>query len=615
MWSGSGDSNTLTNAPITVNGSDVSFSGDINLPDDGKAIFGTGSDLEIYHDATNSFISNSTGQINITSSIIALRNQANNETMLRVVEDGAVELFYNNDLKLVTTNTGVAVTGDISATDGLFSGALTLNNRLLLGSYVQHVGDDDTYFGFSNDNNYKVKVGGNDNILSNINAVSLAYAGNVKLATTNTGVDVSGVTKTDSILINATSPIASSIVTLNKASTSTGTDVSQFYDVTKENTTDSAASETYGVVNRVDNISNFENGSIISLNNVCRVSGTGDVENVYPCINQASITGTGTIDWVIGSFNEVLLSNASGTVNNLRGTHTAVDLVLGATAGEITLLSFDFDQSAGTTITGDFQFIKIKNEQPIASSIGGTARALNIESELPSFFAGSIGIGTNSPDAKLDIKGSVSTALTGIVSVTISTTAVVGVGTLFTTELEVGNAIKIGAEIFTVSTITDALNLTIDSAHVAGASAVTAYSDSTLFNVDNGNDVNLLTVDKSGSATFASSVSATDFIGVKASSVNEQYNSYSASDTISDTNYNVNTGVSASTTITVPTGLSTNRSWELTSFGFSFTIVAASGVTITIINNSEANNLVIQGKHSAKLVATSTANQFLLIKY
>ena len=126
------------------------------------------------------------------------------------------------------------------------------------------------------------------------------------------------------------------------------------------------------------------------------------------------------------------------------------------------------------------------------------------------FTNGNVVIGTTSPDAKLNIKGSVSTALTGTVSVTIATTAVVGVGTLFTTELEVGDAIKIGTEIFAVATITDALNLTIDSAHAAGASAVTAYSDSTLFNVDNGNDVNLLTVDKSGSATFGSSVSATD---------------------------------------------------------------------------------------------------------
>ena len=120
--------------------------------------------------------------------------------------------------------------------------------------------------------------------------------------------------------------------------------------------------------------------------------------------------------------------------------------------------------------------------------------------------SGNVGIGTTNPGAKLNIKGSVSTALTGTVSVTIATTAVVGVGTLFTTELEVGDAIKIGTEIFTVATITDALNLNINSAHVAGASAVIAYSDSTLFNVNTGEDRNLLTVDKSGLATFASSV-------------------------------------------------------------------------------------------------------------
>ena len=229
---------------------------------------------------------------------------------------------------------------------------------------------------------------------------------NVGIGTTSPGVklDVSGVTKTDSILINATSPIASSIVTLNKASTSTGTDVGQFYDITKENTTDSTTSVIYGVVNRVDSTSAFENRGIITQNNIGRVTGTGDFSYVYPSYNQSSIKGTGTVDYAVGGYNEASLNNASGTVNNLWGTHTEVQLTAG-TAGEISLLNFDFDQSAGTTITGDFQYINISNDQPVLN-ISGTARALNIESDLPSFFSGSIGIGTSSPSYKLTAYGS-----------------------------------------------------------------------------------------------------------------------------------------------------------------------------------------------------------------
>jgi hypothetical protein len=67
------------------------------------------------------------------------------------------------------------------------------------------------------------------------------------------------------------------------------------------------------------------------------------------------------------------------------------------------------------------------------------------------------------------------TTLTGTVSVTAGTAAVVGVGTLFTTELVVGDVIKIGTELHTVSVITDALNLTLAANHVAGAAGA-AYS-------------------------------------------------------------------------------------------------------------------------------------------
>ena len=73
------------------------------------------------------------------------------------------------------------------------------------------------------------------------------------------------------------------------------------------------------------------------------------------------------------------------------------------------------------------------------------------------------------------VAGAAESALTGTVTVVISTNAVVGVGTAFTTELVAGTSIiKIGTEYFTVSAITDDLNLTLDSAHAAGAAGATA---------------------------------------------------------------------------------------------------------------------------------------------
>ncbi len=61
------------------------------------------------------------------------------------------------------------------------------------------------------------------------------------------------------------------------------------------------------------------------------------------------------------------------------------------------------------------------------------------------------------------------TALTGTVTVSAGTAAVVGVSTAFETELAIGDVVKIGTELLTVLTITDDDNLTLAANHVAGA--------------------------------------------------------------------------------------------------------------------------------------------------
>ena len=122
---------------------------------------------------------------------------------------------------------------------------------------------------------------------------------------------------------------------------------------------------------------------------------------------------------------------------------------------------------------------------------------------------GNVGIGTTEPSALLNLKGTLSSALTGTVAVTNLSTAVVGTGTLFTTELAVDDSIKIGSEIFTVSAITDALNLTLDSAYQGStASGLTAYRDPTLFAIDNGDAVNKLTITRSGNVGIGTSTPA-----------------------------------------------------------------------------------------------------------
>jgi len=90
---------------------------DILFPDNAKAMFGAGSDLQIYHDANHSNIrENGTGNLQIWGNNIVLYNSSGDEIHAQFTTDGAVELRYNNGIKLTTTATGVAITGAVKPT-------------------------------------------------------------------------------------------------------------------------------------------------------------------------------------------------------------------------------------------------------------------------------------------------------------------------------------------------------------------------------------------------------------------------------------------------------------------------------------------------------------------
>ena len=70
---------------------------DIHFPDSGKAIWGTGSDLTIHHDSSNSYIKDEgTGTLYICGSTVQLNNAANSEPMLIASQDGSVTLHHDS---------------------------------------------------------------------------------------------------------------------------------------------------------------------------------------------------------------------------------------------------------------------------------------------------------------------------------------------------------------------------------------------------------------------------------------------------------------------------------------------------------------------------------------
>ena len=118
---------TVQNSGVTLDDSNH-----MSFPDDAKAQFGGSNDLQIYHDASNSFINDAgTGNLKIASSQIDLLGGTDaGETMATFVDDGAVTLYHDNSAKIATSATGVSITGTVLATtdtDTSNTGSVTLD--------------------------------------------------------------------------------------------------------------------------------------------------------------------------------------------------------------------------------------------------------------------------------------------------------------------------------------------------------------------------------------------------------------------------------------------------------------------------------------------------------
>ena len=93
--------------------------GNVDFADNGKIRLGTGNDLEIYHNGTDSIIADvGTGDLYIRgSNDIRLQSGTGADTYAHFQESGYAKLYHNSAEKLATTSTGINVTGLVDAND------------------------------------------------------------------------------------------------------------------------------------------------------------------------------------------------------------------------------------------------------------------------------------------------------------------------------------------------------------------------------------------------------------------------------------------------------------------------------------------------------------------
>ena len=84
----------------------------LTLADSVVSYWGTGGDLQIYHDGSHSQIKDAgSGGMHFWSGDFRWYNAAGSEYLMKAAEDGAVELYYNSTKTFETNSAGVDVTG------------------------------------------------------------------------------------------------------------------------------------------------------------------------------------------------------------------------------------------------------------------------------------------------------------------------------------------------------------------------------------------------------------------------------------------------------------------------------------------------------------------------
>ena len=119
------DSSVVAPADGSVTG--TKLSSPLDLVDNQKIRFGTGNDLEIFHDGSNSMLKDTgTGGLNLATSRLAVNNAADNENMIQAFENADVRLYYDNVKKFETASGGIALTGGAAANITALSDGATI---------------------------------------------------------------------------------------------------------------------------------------------------------------------------------------------------------------------------------------------------------------------------------------------------------------------------------------------------------------------------------------------------------------------------------------------------------------------------------------------------------
>ena len=399
-------------------GGDLASNGnDILFADSDKAIFGAGSDLQIYHNGSNSYIKDSgTGDLFIQGSTNVQIEDAAGANMIFATSGGSVKLFHNALPKLETTSTGIDVTGTVVA-DGLTVDTSTLvvdatNNRVGIGTTSptrlldvrrSTIGDVASFRG--SDAARELVITSSTTTSTGDTYTLNANSGNGVIAIATGSTERMRITSAGRVGINRTSPNG-----LLHMQSSSGTD-SAFYIQT------SAATD--------DSVINFGDDSSSTVGKILYAHSDNSMRFNTNSSERARIDSSGRLG--IGTTSPNASLSISKQTTALSGTGNTYGLHLYPTSSGAVYI----DALTGSTSNTDLKLRSYNNgtyNQLIGSSSGGTVTTFQTGgTERMRLNSTGLGIGTSSPSRPLHIAGSSGTSILELQRTNTNTTGSTGV--------------------------------------------------------------------------------------------------------------------------------------------------------------------------------------------
>ena len=199
------DTSPQLGGDLASNGHDLKFA-DASGYDGNQIYMGSDNDVRIHHDGSNFSIAEATGDVTISAADdIFLKPQAS-EDGIKVIGNGAVELYYDNSKKFETITNGCTVTGRLNVTDTVNPVQINLsdNRKIKLGDSDDLEIYHNASHSIIHDNGTgDLKIIGDDVIIQADNddtmakfiedgAVELYHDNSKKLQTASHGVDIFG---------------------------------------------------------------------------------------------------------------------------------------------------------------------------------------------------------------------------------------------------------------------------------------------------------------------------------------------------------------------------------------------------------------------------------------